>query len=490
MQVSVIVTPNFTNANLDSNFFFTNFELTGASTSGVRDSFFPSQLDGSGHVAAFSATGHSAAISGGDVVQQSFPAATYSVNGDGSGTMQFNLPFNVFQPNALLDGQPQTLYVSKSGNIFIAANPSGYDLTIGVKSITPPAGNASVSGRYWRAGLRVDTSGTSQSYVGSSTAIASGLSVISGRRVHSSAANSTAPTYTNVSDAPHYAVTSNGSVTLGSSTFGLGAGGGLMAGAGYNRATDFTGYEIQFLVAIPAVSGAGVFVNPQGVVNAASNVPAGDAISPGEFIAIYGSRLAPSTAVAPPPYPALLNGVSVTINSLPAPLYLVSATQINCLVPYAAAPAGTRTANIIVTSNGVVSNTVTVPIATTSPGVFSLNTTGTGDGAILHVDNSVVNSILPAKKGEIVQLFMAGLGAVTTPVADGQGAAAADTVNESVQVSVNGVAATVAYAGLSSLPGLYQINFTVPASVTGTGEMPIAITTPEALHNQVTIFVQ
>jgi len=112
---------------------------------------------------------------------------------------------------------------------------------------------------------------------------------------------------------------------------------------------------------------------------------------------------------------------------------------------------------------------------------------------LLHLDNTLVNAASPATKGEIVQLYMTGLGALTTPVADGHGATAADFAVTPLAIYVNDVqvpAAGVLYSGLSSLPGLYQINFQVPKNLTVSGELPLAILTPDAFHDQVNIAVQ
>ena len=120
---------------------------------------------------------------------------------------------------------------------------------------------------------------------------------------------------------------------------------------------------------MPALTGGGVFVNPQGVLNAAGFAPAGNPISPGEFIAIFGSGFVTTSRTATPPYPPTLGGVTVQINGKPAPLYFVSATQINALVPYSTQG---PTATIVV--QGVASsNTATVPVAATAPGIFTLD---------------------------------------------------------------------------------------------------------------------
>src|SRR5207302_5889993 len=134
-----------------------------------------------------------------------------------------------------------------------------------------------------------------------------------------------------------------------------------------------------------------------------------------------------------PPYPPSLNGVTVSINNLPAPIYLVSSGQINCLVPFAVT--GT-TATIVVTNNGAVSNSVTVPLGKTSPGIFSADTSGAGDGIIAHLDGTLVNAGAPATKNEILVMYLTGLGALATPLPDGTGSPGADSALAPVTVLV------------------------------------------------------
>ena len=115
------------------------------------------------------------------------------------------------------------------------------------------------------------------------------------------------------------------------------------------------------------------------------------------------------------------------------------------------------------------------------------------DGAITHANNIPVNAASPAKKGETVVMYLSGLGALTTPVADGNGATTLNNATTLLQVFVNGIAvqsAAVLYHGLSSEAGLYQINFTVPANLTVSGTLPVAILTPDAFTDEVNIAVQ
>jgi len=183
--------------------------------------------------------------------------------------------------------------------------------------------------------------------------------------------------------------------------------------------------------------------------------------------------------------------VTVLINDLPAPIYLVSPGQINALVPYATTGA---TASIVVNNNGTMSNTVQVPVAATAPGVFSIDRNGIGSGAILHADYSLVTSVNPAKRGETVLIYLTGLGAVNPPVADGTAGGATNLSKAvvAVNVLVGGLPATVSYAGLAPLyPGLYQLNVVVPAdlAVSATGPVPLAVQTADSFHDQVDLIV-
>jgi uncharacterized protein (TIGR03437 family) len=180
----------------------------------------------------------------------------------------------------------------------------------------------------------------------------------------------------------------------------------------------------------------------------------------------------------------------VAINGVAAPVYYVSSGEIICIVPYELT--GT-TATIMVTSGQTPSNSVTVGLAPTSPGVFSANDSGYGDGAITHVNNTSVNSNNPAQPLETVQMYVSGLGALSAPVVDGNGAVGVDDAATKPQVIINNQQASVGYWGLTVDAGLYQINFTIPAG-TPNGEQSIVVFMPNgatgASTQTITIAVQ
>lgn len=469
-------------AGLAANWSGADFELTGASTAQVRDSIVAMALDGAGNVGGITANGHAANLNGGAAQNLALTGGSYSLNADGTGSIAFPLPTGIGGSGALLSAVPRTLYVSKSGNVILAGTSGAHDIFIGIRAA---AGAVSLANgqAVWGAGLRVDSSGSAAGYAGSSTAIVADASFISSRRLHETGAAAF-----NVTAASVYTVASDGTGSAGPTKIAVESG-GIFIGANVGSPLDRTGYEIAFAVPIPAVSGSGVFVNPQAIVNAASNAPAGDAIAPGEFIAIYGTGLTKATAQATAlPFPASLGGVTVSINGVAAPIYFVSAGQINCIVPYGVAGA---TATLVVTSNGTVSNSVTVGLAKTAPGVFTVDSSGTGDGAVTHADGTLVNAASPAAKGETVVMYMSGLGALNTPVNDGAGATAADNAVTELTVYVGGIAAPgVTYQGLTVEAGLYQINFTVPLTLTLSGELPVAVQTPEAFNDTANIAVR
>ena len=473
-----------TNAAVNATWSATDFELTGASTSQVRDSIVALTLDGAGNISALSATGHAANFSAGASMNQPVTGGTYSVNSDGTGAITFPLPSGHTAANSLLSPAARTMAVSKSTNVLMGSTAGAHDIFIAIRNAATPV-TLNSGTRFWVSGLRVDSTGSSNAYAASTNTIAADSYFISSRRLHetgsATALNETASAaYTTAADGTGFA----GAAQIAVETAGY-------VGANTGNAFDPTGYEIAFGTGIPAVSGTGVFVNPQGIVNAASGAPAGDAVSPGEFITIYGSGLAAAPATATTlPFPKSLGNVTVAINGTLAAIDFVSASQINCIVPYELTGS---TATIVVTSSGAVSNTVTVPAARTSPGIFSQDSTGVTDGAITHADNSLVNAASPAKKGEVVVMYLSGLGALSIPVADGNGAAGLNNVTTQFEILVNGIAVqpvAVLYYGLSVEAGLYQINFTVPATLTVSGELPLAILTPDAFTDEITIAVQ
>jgi len=269
---------------------------------------------------------------------------------------------------------------------------------------------------------------------------------------------------------------------------------------------------------VPPFSGAGVYLNPVGVVNAASFQPITASLAPGELITLFGTGLASTTltSVGGQAFPLSLGGVSAAIDDLPCPIYYVSPTQMSIIVPYGVAANQTGLANIQVTNNNVKSNVVQMYLTDALPGVFSQETNpilttvdadepsidGIGYAAALHANYSLITPSNPAQPGETILVYLTGLGTVTPTVTDGaigpSGPLSQSDLNGAGNLGVFfndyvngsfGNQATIAFAGLApGFAGLYQLNVTIPSSGLGSGDdVYLAFLTDAADINQIQI---
>ena len=181
--------------------------------------------------------------------------------------------------------------------------------------------------------------------------------------------------------------------------------------------------------------------------------------------------------------------MQVKINNVLVPIYYVIPRQLAVLVPYSVT-SGIATVQVI--NNNVPSNTVTVFVGKTAPGVFTRSQDGLGYGDIEHADGSLVNAQNPAQIGEIVAVYLTGLGAVSPPIIDGDVGPTnplAKTPDGAIAAYIGGVSAPIGYSGLApTLAGLYQMNLTVPAGVAA-GDHYLDIAGPDAYSSECVIAI-
>jgi uncharacterized protein (TIGR03437 family) len=267
-----------------------------------------------------------------------------------------------------------------------------------------------------------------------------------------------------------------------------------------------------------------------GVVNSASQQPV---LSCGELVSIYGSNLgtgpvapAGSYSVLPGNATATFsrqplsfdplsnayggyggtatgNATTVTFNQLPAPLLYVGPNQINAVVPCAAEGDASGNVPVVVTHDGQASPPFLVPIAATSPGLFTVAPNGRGQGAIQNVDpqtgavtpNSPSN---PAAKGSTIVLWGTGNGGFSQIPPDGVIITDVLTppyyvVTRAISLTIGGQPAKILYAGAApnQVFGLLQVNAVVPSGI-GSGPQPVVLTITGSDNSQqaVTVAVQ
>jgi len=216
------------------------------------------------------------------------------------------------------------------------------------------------------------------------------------------------------------------------------------------------------------------------VSNAASFQPSAASAT---WLSVFGSNLSSVTYTwqasdfVNGALPTSLEGVSATINGIPAFVEYISPTQINLLAPD---DATTGAVQVQVTVAGHASNSLTIDKTAFAPAFFSID-----NGvyvAAQHADYTLIGSAnllpgvttSPARPGETIILYGTGFGATDPPSPTGQLVASPASLADSVQVRIGGTLANVAYAGLIG-PGDYQLNVTVPSLSNGDASIVASI---------------
>jgi len=215
----------------------------------------------------------------------------------------------------------------------------------------------------------------------------------------------------------------------------------------------------------------------------------GENLAPGTLVSIFGTDLANGTeGWLGPPAPTRLGGVRVKVGDRFAPVFFVSPGQINALIPYET-PVGSVPITIV-TGPGAQGNTVTVDLARTAPGIF---TVGGDQGAVLNGADNIPTIAAPegtfpgshpARPGDVVIIYAAGLGPVTPDLPSGIGSGANGTaiplLNRHPSVRIGGQTAAIQFDGLApGFVGLYQLNVVVPADTPAGPAVPVVITSAE-----------
>ncbi len=200
-----------------------------------------------------------------------------------------------------------------------------------------------------------------------------------------------------------------------------------------------------------------------GVVNAASLAPG---LVAGSLATVFAAGVRDDPGIASAlPLTTLLDGVSVMVNGVAAPILAVSnmngVEKVTFQVPFEASG---PMASVVVIRSGLASAAVDVPVAEVQPGVYT--------------DVTLVPEQQPLARGELATIYASGLGPVTNPPATG--AAAPDsppsTALADVGVTLAGVPCEVQFAGLApNFAGVYQVTFRAPAD-TPSGMQELVVT--------------
>jgi len=489
LLLAIPAAQNVSTATVNGPYWISSLEFPGGGVASVRDTNFKLTANGSGSFSESAVTGQAANLQN-KLQTQTVGPITYSVSPDGTGSITFPAPVS---GAALIAGQ-ENFYVAQDGSYFIGGSTAagGHGAVVGVRAFASGAANASWTGFYFAAGMRYDVAQSGfparlSAISGSVHAVGDGNSAWSRRTRQSDAVLDVAPLIGYSLGADGSSLLSTGGHVDVASTKNVFSTSGV-------DAADSSSYELYFGAMMPPQSGSGVFLHPHGIYNSGSFSPPGYPVAPGTFVTLFGSGFGTQSATTTSfPVKTTLANVQVTVNGIAAPVYSVvggNSPLITAIVPYEVT--GT-TATFQVIVNGTKSNAVDVPLAATAPGIFSVPPNGISDGAVRHADGTIVNAGSPATRGETVAVYLAGLGAVSPVVSNGQ-ATPTNTLYKMtgpVNVYVGGQQVqNIPFSGLTpTLAGLYQLNIEIPVTV-GSGAQSLAVQTNECFTDMVTIWVQ
>jgi uncharacterized protein (TIGR03437 family) len=209
--------------------------------------------------------------------------------------------------------------------------------------------------------------------------------------------------------------------------------------------------------------------------------------APGGLMSVLGTNLSGTNqATSEVPLPTIINDSCLTVNGQPVHMMFVSSGQVNAQMP---ALASGNVALIMHTPGGV-SNTFLLNVPVASPAVFLSGSAGDQANLptiIRWTNGLVVTSTNPVHRGDVLVIYLTGLGAVNPPVKDGDPAPLSPLSSTVVNpdVRIGGAGAPVLFSGLApGYVGLYVLNVSVPSGTPQGLSVPLTITQGGVTYTQ------
>jgi uncharacterized protein (TIGR03437 family) len=255
---------------------------------------------------------------------------------------------------------------------------------------------------------------------------------------------------------------------------------------GANGQTIQVPVSLRIMDQVPAIDSGGV-------VNAGSY--AGESVSGGEMISIFGSGLGPpQAAVAPVPQtgslPTTLGGTRVLVSGTnvegvavgPSPMQLlfVQDGQISAIVNSPGSISDFHSISVQVEVGGVPGPTVSEGFVANAPGLFTSDASGRGSLAAVNSDGTVNSPSNPAKRGTYVSLYATGFSWTVPDGLFGPGNFGVNLLAPAagiVEALIGTEPADVEYAGVAPaiVSAAQQINVLIPADSQTGPSVPIRI---------------
>jgi uncharacterized protein (TIGR03437 family) len=220
------------------------------------------------------------------------------------------------------------------------------------------------------------------------------------------------------------------------------------------------------------------------VQDAASFAPANLGVTAGQLIVIYGQSLGPAdlttlTLDSQGKVSTFLAGTRVLINGTAAPVIYASVGQVSVVVPQNVA--GRNSANVVMEYQGIQSAGFPLPVVASNPAIFTLNSSGKGDGAIQRFPAyDVISGTNPARAGDVLIVYGEGYGDTEFGTSVPDGTIVGSTLPRPllpVRLLIDGAEVPTSYKGGAPgiVSGVLQINFALPNIAPGSHEIQIQV---------------
>jgi uncharacterized protein (TIGR03437 family) len=216
-----------------------------------------------------------------------------------------------------------------------------------------------------------------------------------------------------------------------------------------------------------------------------------EAVATDSWAAVKGTNLAPLFDVATTdPLPLIFDGVTVTIQDSSgtnhaAPIYFISQTQINFLIP---AGCALGAAVVTIANGAIVTGRGGILIDSLAPALFTVTGSGTGTplGALVLTRPDGTHTVTPLTQ----PVDLGQPGDIATLVLYASGVRHLDSLN-SVAVFIGGQRLPAQYASAQGVyTGLDQINANLPPQLRGAGQTALRVAVAGLSSNTVVVNIR
>ena len=241
-----------------------------------------------------------------------------------------------------------------------------------------------------------------------------------------------------------------------------------------------------WLCLLPHAAASAPELSAHDVVRSADHFSGG--VSPGEIVLLFPSNAGPEMLAEGQrkdgKLATMLSDTRVLFDGVAAPVVYTVKGQVSAIVPYEIS--GNKTTQVVVEYEGVRSSPVALPVVAAAPALFTLDSSGRGQAAMLNETGCCNSARNPAARGSVVSLYATGEGQTNPPGITGLVSSFAKPADypaprRRVRVTVGGLPAQILYAAEAphTTAGLLQVNFRIPENAPTGDAVPLVLTVGE-----------